>query len=84
MVGAIFVGSMETVWAGEITPATHRELSQQSYDENAIELAKGQEIGRFNMGSTVILLFEPEKIQFNDGINVNQPLKMGSSIATKK
>ncbi len=84
MVGAIFVGSMETVWAGEITPATHRELSQQSYDENAIELAKGQEMGRFNMGSTVILLFEPEKIQFNDGINVNQPLKMGSSIATKK
>ncbi len=82
MVGAIFVGSMETVWAGEITPASQRELKHITYDDQAIELKKGQEMGRFNIGSTVILLFEPNKMKFNEDINVNQQLNMGSGIAT--
>ncbi|NNE38893.1 MAG: phosphatidylserine decarboxylase, partial [Gammaproteobacteria bacterium] len=83
MVGAIFVGSMEPVWAGEITPASHRELKQITYGDQVIELDKGQEMGRFNMGSTVILLFEPNSIQFRENMNIDLPLNMGSGIAIK-
>jgi len=57
LVGAIFVGSMETVWAGLITPPYGKDIQRWQYiDKQAITLKKGQEMGRFNMGSTVILL----------------------------
>lgn len=56
MVGAIFVGSMETVWAGKVTPPYQPTLFHEDYSEQPHVFAKGEEIGRFNMGSTVILL----------------------------
>nr|WP_323697115.1 archaetidylserine decarboxylase [Thiorhodovibrio litoralis] len=60
LVGAIFVGSIETVWAGEITPPRAREVTRTDYTQTdtqtPIALARGEEMGRFNMGSTVILL----------------------------
>ena len=59
-IGAIFVGSMETVWHGQVTPAGKREYDCRYY-EPGIVFAQGDEIGRFNMGSTVILLLEPGK-----------------------
>ena len=59
-IGAIFVGSMETVWHGQVTPAGKREYDCRYY-EPGIVFAQGDEIGRFNMGSTVILLVEAGK-----------------------
>lgn len=56
LVGAIFVGSMETVWAGQVTPPRGRGLAVTDYAPGAVALARGAELGRFNMGSTVILL----------------------------
>lgn len=60
LVGAIFVGSIETLWAGEVTPPRARAIARTSYSpdrqEAPIVLARGDEMGRFNMGSTVILL----------------------------
>ncbi|MBK1647728.1 archaetidylserine decarboxylase [Rhabdochromatium marinum] len=61
LVGAIFVGSIETVWAGEVTPPRGQRLTRIDYPapgahEAGITLARGEEMGRFNMGSTVILL----------------------------
>ena len=57
LVGALNVGSIATVWAGDITPAARRVVTR--IPSPATGLAKGAELGRFNMGSTVILLFEP-------------------------
>ncbi len=62
-IGAIFVGSVETVWHGQVTPAENREYSCWHYDPGMV-FTQGDEIGRFNMGSTVILLTEPNKINW--------------------
>lgn len=56
LVGALNVGSIGTVWAGDVTPAAHRRIERIA--SPPIALAKGEEMGRFNMGSTVILLIE--------------------------
>lgn len=61
MVGAIFVSSIETVWSGVVTPPTAKRIRSWDYPETgdgSVALKKGEELGRFNMGSTVILLFE--------------------------
>jgi phosphatidylserine decarboxylase len=82
MVGAIFVGSMETVWAGEVTPAQVREPSSTIYAgmSNAIHIQKGEEMGRFNMGSTVILLFEKGKLTWEKQISADAGVRMGKKI----
>ena len=80
MVGAIFVGSLQTVWLGQITPAEKRELTVREYKDQTITLKQGQEFGHFNMGSTVILIFEKDKIEWlrdlrnNDAVEVGQIL----------
>ena len=56
MVGAIFVGSMETVWSGKMTPPYGPTLRHFDYRDQSLTFTKGEEIGRFNMGSTVIIL----------------------------
>lgn len=83
MVGAIFVGSMETVWHGQVTPSKERCLQQWDYSESETEqyFNKGQEIARFNMGSTVILLFENEKTSWETNLVLDQTIKMGQALA---
>ena len=56
LVGAMLVSSMETTWDGEITPSDSREISSRNYIDRDVIFAKGDEMGRFNMGSTVITL----------------------------
>jgi phosphatidylserine decarboxylase len=82
MVGAIFVGSMETVWAGQITPSDLSNITQWSYNEEneIIKLLKGREMGRFNMGSTVILLFGKETIKWVSTAYPNSNVTMGSCL----
>ncbi|MBE9533152.1 MAG: phosphatidylserine decarboxylase, partial [Proteobacteria bacterium] len=66
LVGAIFVGSMETVWQGQITPPYGKAIQHWQYEnEQAITLEKGQEMGRFNMGSTVIILLPEQADKFD-------------------
>jgi phosphatidylserine decarboxylase len=77
LVGAIFVGSMQTVWDGQITPPYGKKVRTQDYKERHIEFKKGDEIARFNMGSTVIMLM-PNNNKLN--INESQKVKMGQSI----
>lgn len=81
-VGALFVGSMETVWGGEITPASDRQISRYNYlpANKATHLKRGQEMGRFNMGSTVILLFEPGRIEWSAGLQVGEKVQMGGEL----
>ncbi|MCK5668686.1 MAG: phosphatidylserine decarboxylase, partial [Gammaproteobacteria bacterium] len=85
MVGALNVGSMETVWAGQITPAKDRIISDTSYsDDKAISLEQGQEMGRFNMGSTVILLFPKDVMEWADAMIADKVIVMGERIGCVK
>lgn len=85
MVGAIFVASMDTVWAGTVAPATRR-ISQWRYGpqqpDQPITLDKGDEMGRFNMGSTVVLLFPKDSIRWDEALSAGSQVQMGQQIAT--
>ncbi|MFQ5660208.1 MAG: archaetidylserine decarboxylase [Gammaproteobacteria bacterium] len=80
-IGALFVGSMETVWGGRVTPAG-RQITDRNYlqGNEDIALNKGEELGRFNMGSTVILLFEAGRIQWLNELTAEMPIVMGQAI----
>lgn len=83
LVGALFVGSIETVWAGEITPPRGSRMVTTRYSEDspsAITLAQGAELGRFNMGSTVILLFGRKVMSWSEALLANTPVRMGEEI----
>jgi phosphatidylserine decarboxylase len=85
MVGAIFVASIDTVWAGEVTPPAGKTIRHWSYDteDASLRFAKGSEIGRFNMGSTVILLFGHDAIHWRDDIQPGDRVRMGQALATR-
>jgi phosphatidylserine decarboxylase len=83
LVGAIFVSSIETVWAGTVTPSRMRVSSWEYGAEQApatVELDKGEEMGRFNMGSTVILLFGQDAVEWFEDFSPGSAVKMGSGI----
>ncbi|WP_126456110.1 archaetidylserine decarboxylase [Sulfuriflexus mobilis] len=77
MVGAINVGSMETVWHGCITPPYRNEVITWRYDPQTVSLDAGDEMGRFNMGSTVILLFGKETMDWNEALQDASRVQMG-------
>ncbi|MBS3786234.1 MAG: phosphatidylserine decarboxylase [Gammaproteobacteria bacterium] len=79
-VGAIGVGSIETVWEGEITPPRGQRIRSWDYRHRPIEFAAGDEIGRFNLGSTVILLFEKNQVIWDAALSVDAPVRLGMSI----
>ena len=79
MVGALLVGSMETVWAGPITPAKDKIILDKHY--SAPTLQQGEEMGRFNMGSTVILLFPQNSIRWSPDLIIGKTILMGQKIA---
>ena len=82
LVGALFVGSIETVWVGEVTPPTRKTVQTWRYDDNAPTFEKGDEMGRFNMGSTVILLFAQSRSELLDSLQSGSVVKMGERIGT--
>jgi phosphatidylserine decarboxylase len=84
LVGALNVGSIETVWAGEITAWAGREVSHHNYathGDGGIRLARGEELGRFNMGSTVILILPPGSCELAADLIADQPVRMGQPLA---
>jgi phosphatidylserine decarboxylase len=82
LVGAFFVGGIETVWAGPITPPHGQPPLRRSYaaEGETIHLARGEEMGRFNMGSTVIVLFEPGRVEWEAEMTTGTRVKMGQAI----
>ncbi len=77
MVGAIFVGSMQTVWEGKITPEYSPMLKHWDYHDANLIFNKGDEIGRFNMGSTVVLLTPESQLPELGQLKNETPIKMG-------
>jgi phosphatidylserine decarboxylase len=84
MVGAIFVASMDTVWAGTVAPV-HRCIQCWDYANKGlppVELAKGAEMGRFNMGSTIVLLFGKDAVEWSNQLQPGWKLEMGQRIGS--
>jgi phosphatidylserine decarboxylase len=86
LVGAIFVACMETVWEGVIQPSRQGIRIRTFNTSNAekIRLQRGDEMGRFNMGSTVILLYGPEQADWNPDLAAGQPLRVGQTMGNVK
>ena len=80
MVGALNVGSMATVWAGDITPARRRVVTR--IPGAPLPLEKGAELGRFNMGSTVIMLFEPNRARWHPLMRAGSIVQLGQRIGS--
>ena len=85
LVGATITASMSTVWAGVINPPRTGEVKVWTYQgDNAIKLTKGQEMGAFQLGSTVINLFPANSVTLAEHLEVDVPVRMGEILATMK
>jgi phosphatidylserine decarboxylase len=83
LVGALLVGSIATVWHGEVTPRAVRGCADLPLDAGraAPDLEKGAELGRFNMGSTVILLLPPGSSEWLPGLAPGSSVRLGQALA---
>ncbi|MGH8035634.1 MAG: archaetidylserine decarboxylase, partial [Lysobacterales bacterium] len=81
LVGAMLVSSMETVWSGVVTPPRGKRVNVGDWSRRGISLKKGAEMGRFNMGSTVIVLLPATAVsmlaEFGPGDSVLMGEKLG-------
>ncbi|TYA23862.1 phosphatidylserine decarboxylase [Aggregatibacter actinomycetemcomitans] len=83
LVGATITASMSTVWAGVINPPRADEVKVWTYqEENAVKLTKGQEMGAFQLGSTVINLFPANRVTLTEHLQVDEPVRVGEILAT--
>ncbi|MDI1279075.1 archaetidylserine decarboxylase [Methylobacter sp.] len=80
LVGAIFVSSVETVWHGVVTPPSITTVQNWQYGDDAPTLKIGEEMGRFNMGSTIIVLFGKDKAQWDAEFKAEKTVKLGELI----
>lgn len=80
MVGAMIVASIETIWAGVITPVRHHVRTFQYPDETTVQLAKGEEMGQFKLGSTAIVLMGPDMAEWSESLTAGSKVRMGEHI----
>lgn len=85
LVGALFVGSMNTVWHGEVTPARRRAVSTLTplADAPSLRVPRGAELGRFNMGSTIILLLPPGGGEWSASLQPGRVVRLGETIGRR-
>ncbi|SHI46150.1 archaetidylserine decarboxylase [Cycloclasticus pugetii] len=81
MVGAIFVSSIETVWYGEVTPPRHNQIRQWQYSDNKQQYKKNDEMARFNMGSTIVMLYGKDKVTWAENLAAGDAVQYGQVIA---
>lgn len=81
LVGATIVGSMATVWHGIVNPPRPGQIKVWNYQDQNIRLAKGEEMGRFLLGSTVVLLFPRDTLNFNPQWQAAGAVRMGEAMA---
>jgi phosphatidylserine decarboxylase len=81
LVGATIVGSVATVWHGVVTPPRVREVREWRYDARPVALRRGEEMGRFLLGSTVVLLFPKADLRFNPQWAPERSIRLGEAMA---
>jgi phosphatidylserine decarboxylase len=84
LVGATIVGSMATVWHGVVNPPRPGTLREWRYDDQPVALAQGAEMGRFLLGSTVVMLFPAGPLRFNPAWAPGGPIRMGEAMAQRR
>lgn len=84
LVGAMIVAGIETVWDGELAPMGSREIETSNYPYQNIVLAKGDEMGRFKLGSTAIILFAKDKVTWEQQFKAGATTRVGVKLAQKK
>lgn len=80
LVGAEIVGSIYTVWSGAVTPPHGKQQATWDYQDEAIHLKAGDELGHFQMGSTVIVLLGKQRLNWLPQWEADQPIKMGQAL----
>lgn len=83
LVGALFVAAIETVWAGLVTPPRSQVVVRTRYPgtgPKSVHLDRGEEMGRFNMGSTVIVLFPPGVVEWAEEVRPGEKVRMGERL----
>ena len=83
LVGATIVGSMATAWHGQVNPPRTGTLRQWDYAPGQVELQQGEEMGRFLLGSTVVMLFPQGPLQFNSDWAAARPIQLGEAMAQR-
>ena len=83
LVGATIVGSMATVWHGIVNPPRSRQVREWQYQNQPVMLKKGEEMGRFLLGSTVVMLFPKNTLTFKADWSVTRVIKMGEMMGSK-
>ena len=83
LVGATIVGSMATVWHGVVNPPRGGEIREWAYVDDEVFLEKGAEMGRFLLGSTVVMLFAKDRIKFNREWSPAGAIRMGTAMGSK-
>ena len=82
LVGATIVGSMATVWHGPVNPPRPGKVREWRYGDLPISLQAGEEMGRFLLGSTVVLLFPKDQLGFDPAWAAGGAVRMGQSMGT--
>lgn len=80
LVGATIVGSMATVWHGVVNATRTRRVAEWTYPEQAVMLKQGEEMGRFLLGSTIVVLFRPRSIVFNPDWAPERSVRLGEAM----
>jgi len=83
LVGATIVGSMETVWHGAVNPKRTNKVSEWTYEDRDIVLKKGDEMGRFLLGSTIVMLFQQGTIAFNEDWAPERKVRLGELMGNR-
>ena len=83
LVGATIVGSMQTAWHGVVNPPRTGELREWRYDDRQIVLRQGEEMGRFLLGSTVVMLFPGPPLSFSPVWTPQRPVRLGEVMANR-
>lgn len=82
LVGATIVGSMATTWHGVVNPPRTKTIREWHYRDQGIVIKQGEEMGRFLLGSTVVMLFPKGKIQFAEDWQAERVVRMGELMAS--
>ena len=82
LVGATIVASIETTWMGNITPPSSKVVQHWNHQQDDIHLEKGEEMGRFKLGSTIVVCFESDKVDFAD-LSPGDITRLGQAFAHK-